>query len=210
MPLDLPFIKLTNVALFSREEYGVRDINFKLLKKKRYHMILKNYDHMNAILGILEGRYQPDIGVIYKDDDFFLQSDRLLLGDKVITQEASKWLNLKSTFFYFDGRSRSKQTFIENLNARQVTYSPVYKLKREEKVKFTLLSLLFQGRGIILISDLFFKSLNDVQRETFKRLIEKSHNTICFVTHQEMPPIPEWIQPYLDAAEKIQVGMNRG
>ena len=209
MPLDLPFIKLTNVSLFSREEYGIRDVNFKILKKKRYHMILKNYDHMNAILGILEGRYQPDIGVIYKDDDFFLQSDRLLLGDKVITQEASRWLNLKSAFFFFNGRSRSKQTFIENLKARQVTYFPVYKLKREEKIKFTLLSLLFQGRGIILISELFLKSLSNIQQEHLEILIEKSHNTICFVTHREMPSIPEWIQPYLDSAEKIEDFVNK-
>lgn len=203
MPLDLPFIKLTNVSLFAREEFGIRDVNFKLLKKKRYHLEFESYDKMNAVLGILEGRYQPDVGVIYKDDDFFLQSDRLLLGDRVISQEASTWLNLKSSFFTFEGRSRSKQTFIEKLKARQVTYYPVYKLKGEEKIKFTLLSLLFQGRGIILLSQLFLQPLNDVQVEHLKILMEKSHNTVCFATYMESPVPPHWLRSYLDAAEKI-------
>lgn len=203
MPLDLPLIKLTNVSLFSREEYGIRNINFKILKKKRYHLEFQTYDHMNAVLGILEGRYKPDVGVIDKDDEFFIQSDRLLLGDRVISQEASVYLNLKSSFFRFDGRRRSKENYIKNLRARQITYFPVYKLKGEEKIKFTLLSLLFQGRGIILLSELFFKTLTEAQLLHLHLILEKSHNTICYATHPQMSPLPDWSAPFLESAEKI-------
>ncbi|PCI22624.1 MAG: hypothetical protein COB67_13310 [SAR324 cluster bacterium] len=174
-----------HVSLYAQEPFGLNEVSFTLEKGKKYHLILEDEDTKNTLLGILENRYRIQSGVIRKHGDIFVQSDRLLLGDKVYTQQVDRWLGLKGEFFHFDGRKRSKYGFVEQLKARSITYFPIYKLKGEDKIKFTLLSLLFQKSGLILISKLHRQKFSNLLQDPFERLIQQTHNTLCVISTRE-------------------------
>ena len=185
MPSLLTF---RNVSLFGDTEYGISRVNIDIWLRKKYHFVLGNDDQLNTLLGLFENRYQPDGGSIYKKEKLFVQSDRLILGDKIYEQLVEKWLALSDEFFYFGGKRRSKSYFIDLLNAKHIRYFPIYKLKGEDRLKFALLSLTFQESGLILISKLLVRGLDDHYREYLVRLINETHCTLCLFSSMENPP----------------------
>lgn len=173
------------VSLFPKEEFGIREVSFTLRKGNQYHLILENEDKLNTLLGILEKRYRPHSGVIRREENDFVQSDRLLLGDKVYSQTVEKRLGLGGDFFHFEGRKRSKHYFVDLLKAKSITWSPIHRLRGEEKIKFTLLSLFFQRSGLILIRKLHHMEFADYLEEAYERLINNTHCTLCFLSTRE-------------------------
>jgi len=170
-----------NVSLFPKEEFGFKEATFKLEKRGRYFIQLKHSDQMNTLLGILEGRYREYSGTIHQADRLTIQSDRLLLGEKVYSQTVEYWLALKDDHFFFDGRRRSKYNYIQNFHCRGMRHLPIYKLRDEQKIKFALLALTFQESGLIILSQLLSMKLNELFKEHLKKLIQHSRCTLCVV-----------------------------
>jgi hypothetical protein len=193
MSSAIPTVSFHNVSLFAKEEFGISGVSFKLFGRKKYRIVVDSADQKNCILGLLENRYRPDSGLIRREDNLFFQSDRLLMGDRVISETAEEYLGMKHPQFRLDGRKRSKLFFVDELKAKQILFYPVYKLKGEDKQKFALLSLLFQSSGLILVSDLFTRDLKPRLRELMLEVFQKTGNTLCIVTciddiikHEEM------------------------
>ena len=180
-------LNFRNVSLFGNTEYGISRVNIEIWLRKKYHVILENDDKLNTLLGLFENRYKPDGGVIYKKEGLYVQSDRLILGDKVYEQIVEKWLALSDEFFYFGDKRRSKSYFMDLLKAKYIRYFPIYKLRGEDRLKFVLLSLIFQESGIILISKLLVRELTDQYREYVERLINETHCTLCLFSSLEHP-----------------------
>ena len=178
-------ISFRNVSLYEKEDFGISRINFELKKGKKYSFYTNTQEQANTVLGLLENRYRYDSGIVIRHEKLFIQSDRLLLGDKAYSKQVNQWLALKSEFFMSGGKPRSKQGFIETLNARHILHFPIFKLKGEDKIKFTLLSLAFQERGMLIISKLPVLPLTDIQRTFLKRLISESHTTVCLFASGE-------------------------
>ncbi|MDX2469507.1 MAG: hypothetical protein QNL04_02900 [SAR324 cluster bacterium] len=164
-------IKLVNVNLFEREEFGLKDVNFSLGHKDRVHCNLEDKDQLNSLFGILEGRYRPESGRVFYDRlKPHTQSDRLLMGGKVYDVTAEKYWVLSQEVLFFGGEKRYKRSFLEQLKCRSLRHFPVYKLKGDDRLKFTLLALLFQPKGLILISDLLTAKLDEDMLEILRLL----------------------------------------
>ncbi len=182
-----PLIKFLNVSLYKDQEFGICDVNFELQKYRNYHFILPNRDKLETLLGLLEGRFQPQAGIVHSYGRIFSQSDRLLLGDKVYSQNTGNFLKLKDEHFYFEDRKRSKQTFLHDLKARHIRHFPIYKLKGEDRLKFVLLALTFQENGIIFISELLYAELPTYLKSHFHRFIRGTQCALCLMTIADQP-----------------------
>ncbi len=199
----IPTVSFHNVSLFAKEKFGISGVSFRLFSRKKYRLIADSADQKNCILGLLEKRYRPDSGLIRREDDLFCQSDRLLMGDRVISKTAGEYLGMKHPQFRFDGRKRSKHFFVDEFKAKRIMFYPVYKLKGDDKQKFTLLSLLFQSTGLILISDLLTLDLKPQLRELMLEIFEKTGNTLCVVTCNEDIIRHEQVEQSLGIMEDI-------
>ncbi len=182
-------LSFQNVSLFKNEEYGSLRLNFDIRQNKKYHFTVETEEKLNTILGLVEGRFQNDSGIINRKEKLFVQSDRLLLGDKVYSKQVDKWLALRSEFFVFNGRRKSKQAILESLKAKHIKSLPVYKLIGEDKIKFALLSLAFQGSGLLVISKLLNIELSDITRPFLARLIRETSCTPCLFSSLEKPAL---------------------
>jgi len=132
-------------------------------------------------MGLMEKRYQADRGIIKREDNLFIQSDRLLLEDRVISKMTDSWLGINSDFFYLAGVRKSKRFYVDLLKAKNILHYPVYKLKKDDKVKFVLLSLLFQKSGLILINKLLNIELDNNMKRVLNKILIDSHNLICIL-----------------------------
>ncbi len=176
-------IKIVNLNLFSQEEFGLKDVNLSLEHKDRVHCKLEDPDQLNSLFGILEGRYRPDSGRVFYDRlKPHTQSDRLLLGGKVYDETAEKYWVLKNEVFFLGGEKKYKRSYLEQLKCRSIRHFPVYKLKGEDRLKFTLLALLFQPKGLILISDLLSSELDEDMLEILRLLHCHSGCIICYAS----------------------------
>lgn len=190
-------LQYRDVSLFHKEEFGISNLNFNIHLRKKYHIIVKNQDKLNTLLGLMEGRFDPQKGFINKPGRLFTQSDRLLLGDKVYAKNSGDWLALKNNWFYFNNKRQSKYTIIDSLRARHIRHLPIYKLNPAEKIKFTLMSLMFQESGMILISRLPILELSEALTALLNRIINGTHCTLCvFSIQNEVPQCNQKFEPY--------------
>lgn len=203
----LRLIKFLNVSLYGDQEFGIRDVNFELQKHRKYHLLLPDTDQLKTLLGLLEGRYHPQAGIVHRYGNAFLQSDRLLLGDKVYSQIAGNFLQLKDEQFYFEDRKRSKQTFLHDLNARHIRHYPIYKLRGEDRTKFALLAMTFQESGIILISELLIRKLPGQLTQHLKRIIRGTRCAVCLltVTGERV----EWLEALLEETQATKIDLSQ-
>ena len=181
-------IQFANVGFFPDQEFGLKRVSLELEWGKRYQITLANPDQMSGFLGILEGRYQPHRGKIYRARNYACHSDRLLLGDRVYQKKVGPFLALESKpFLQFGGRRRAKRTLMEELSAYSLRHLQVYKLKGDERLKFALLSLGFEESGLILVSQLFLRQLTGPMENFFTQLIRDSRCALALVGHLETP-----------------------
>lgn len=183
MSSQIPLISFHRVCLMENQRFGIIDVSFKLFNKQKYILNVENDDMVNCIMGLIEKRYRPERGVIKREDNLFIQSDRLLLEDRVISKLTHDWLGVKSDFFYLAGKRKSKRFYIDQLQAKDILHHPVYKLKKDDKIKFALLSMLFQKSGLILINKLLMVRLNETMRSILDKILFESHNLICIVNN---------------------------
>lgn len=192
-------VEFKNVSLFKEQPFGIKNISFKIERGRKYHLSLNHPEKVKSVSGLIEGRYRKESGYIERASRLFIQSDRLLMGEKQIMKEANKFLAMDSEMFGFGGRRRSKFGFIQTLKAKHLLDYPVYKLKGTDRIKFTLLALAFQETGLILISQLLGESLEEDQQEFLLRIISQTHTTCCLVSsgtswiNDRLEEIPELI-----------------
>jgi hypothetical protein len=175
-------IDFIDVSLYPDKPFGLDKINFVVKRGKKQLVHVSNSEKLNTLLGILENRYQPQSGLIRKFGKCFVQSDRLIMGDRVYPQIVGKWLGLSADSFYFEGRRRSKFGFIGQLKAKSILHLPLYKLTEEQKIKATLLAFIFQGSGLILISRLLEIELPPLLDGIFQRILVGTNLTTVVVT----------------------------
>lgn len=177
-------IRLINLSFFPEEEFGLNRINLTLEDYGRYLIHLDHQDQTKGLLGILEGRYHPHGGIVdFGDKRPFVQSDRQLLGEKVYSQEAGSYWLLKDPVFYLGGKRSNKFFYLDELRAKSLRHFPIYKLRGEERLKFCLLSLLFQEKGLILLSEIFLKELTEPMRRILDKIIQESRVILVMATH---------------------------
>jgi len=181
-------IKFRDVSLFKSEDFGLIDVSFDIQQRKKIHFTLSSQEKIKTLQGLIEGRFQPASGIARRAERIFIQSDRLLLGDKVYTKNAGNWLKLQDEFFYFDGKRRTKRTFLDELKARHIRHFPIYRLKDEDRIKFTLLALTFQETGLLLISSLLSTSLSPTLSRHLERIVNGTHCTLCLFSALDHPP----------------------
>lgn len=174
-------INFQNVSLYPDESYGLANLSFTIERSRKYFIQLETAEKLNALAGLLENRFGNYSGFVERKDRLFVQSDRLLMGDRVYRREAKAYLAVDDQFFTFGGRKRSKFGFIETLNARRILDFPIYRLTPSDRIKFTLLALAFQESGLILISGLLTEDLDPVQQEFLKRVINQTQATCCLL-----------------------------
>lgn len=180
-------LSFRNVSLFKDEPFGLSNITFDIERHRKYHLITKGEEQLNTLAGLMEGRYRKQSGYIERDSKLFIQSDRLLMGDKIYQETAGKWLAVRSEFFRFGNKTRSKFGFIQQLNARYLLDYPIYKLQGNDRIKFALLALAFQETGIILISKLPTLDLNDLFNDFLHRIIKDTNTTVCLLSYGNDP-----------------------
>ena len=186
----IPLIAFRNVSSFPQEDFGLNRINFSITARGRTHLITKTDDKLHTLLKLLEGGISSDQGFIEKEATVMIQSDRQLLGDKVLAHNAGYYLALENdAFFYFEGKNRSKENFVNKLKARHIRHYRIYKLRGEEKRNFTMLAMLFQESGTILINSFIINSLSEILQEIFFRFINGSPASLCFCSSLETPPL---------------------
>ncbi len=180
-------LSFQNVSLFKNEEFGSLRLNFDIRQNKKYHFIVETEEKLNTILGLVEGRFENDSGIISRKDKLFVQSDRLLLGDKAYSKQVDRWLALRSEFFIFNRRRKSKQAIIDLLKAKHIKSLPIYKLTGEDKTKFVLLSMAFQGSGLLILNKLLNIKMSEITRPFLGRLIRETPCTPCVFSSLENP-----------------------
>jgi hypothetical protein len=199
-------LSFQKVSLFKDKPFGITGVSFEIERNRRYYLHTDLPERLNTIAGLVEGRYSKETGYIERKEKLFLQSDRLLLGEKIYEKKVGQWLALGSEFFNFGNRQRSKFGMIQSLNAAYLMDRPIYKLKGEDRIKFTLLALAFQESGIILISSLLTQDLDTSYKEFLLRIIRESHTTPCL-----LEACPGWIEDYkseIPELIKINLGTN--
>ncbi len=189
MPTYLTF---QNVSLYKKHEYGIADVNFTFKQGGKYHFILNTDEQITTLSGLIDGRFQKDSGYINRKDKLFVQNDRLLMGDKTYIKNVDRWLALDREFFMFGKKKRSKRGIMELIKARHIRYLPIYKLKDEDKLKFTLLSLAFQESGIIIISRLLTLQLSEILQTFLDRLLNETHCICCLISSLESPILTQY------------------
>lgn len=172
-------LSFRNVSYLPDKEFGITRISFDLYSGKKYHLIAENTETLSTLLGLLEKRLKADSGFIEHTSKLVIQSDRMLLGDKVYSRKVASWLALKEPFTYFEGHRMAKETFMEELHAKSLRHFPIHSLNKKEKIKFALLSMIFQESGIILINQFFHIALSTQENIMFSRFLRGSHCTLC-------------------------------
>lgn len=175
-------IKFHNVSLFPGKLFGFSGLSLEIERSKKYHLKTAIEERITSFTGLLEARFTKDSGLIERAPQLFVQSDRLLLGERSYIQTAAEWLLLQDEFFQFGNRRRSKFGFIQTLKAKHFLDYPIFKLDYQDRIKFALLALAFQETGISLISKLLTLDLADYQWEFLLRVIRETHSTCCLLT----------------------------
>ncbi len=191
-------LKFQKVSLFREKPFGISRVSFDIERNRKYLIHIDNPEKLNTLAGLIEGRFQKESGYIEHQEKLFIQSDRLLLGEKIYDKTPRRWLALGSEFFKFGARQRSKFGMIQKLKAKHLLDFPIYKLRGEDRIRFTLLSLCFQESGIILISELLNRDLDDTQREFLVRIIRDTSTTCCVLTSS-----PGWIEEELEQIREM-------
>ena len=186
-------LKFRNVSLFKNEPYGISRISLEIERGRKYRISVENEEQLNTLTGLLEGRFRKQSGLIERADKLFIQSDRLLLGDKVYSQTVKEFLFLRNDFFQFGGRRRSKFGFVQTIKAKHMVDYPIYKLRDSDKIKFALLAMAFQERGIILISQLHRLNLTPPLQQFLQRIIDETYTTCCLITSPEQASQTPWL-----------------
>jgi len=190
-------VEMSNVGLFPGEEWGLRGVDLELHWGRRYLIQLKQKDQLNGLLGIMEGRFKADQGVVTKTREYLCRSDRQLLGDKVYRRSAGAILAVESQpIFRFGEERRVKQTMMLQIKAWHLRHFPIYKLHGLDRVRFALLHLAFQETGLILLSQIFFKALDEPMLALFLEFLQKSPCALAIAQADE-EPIPEleaWLE----------------
>ncbi len=180
-------IKFRDVSLFKDKEFGIINVTFDIQNRKKIHFTLATQEKLKTLQGLIEGQFQPDSGIARRSELLFIQSDRLLLGDKIYTNNAGNWLKLQDEFFYFDGKRRSKQVFLNDLKAKHIRHFPIYRLKGEDRIKFALLALTFQETGLLLISSLLSSPLSPTLARHLEKIVNGTHCTLCLFSALDPP-----------------------
>jgi hypothetical protein len=175
-------IKFLNVSFCKDREFGIDGVDLDIQKRKKYLITLPTAEKLATLLGLMEGRYHPNSGVVHRYERTFIQSDRLLLGGKVYDKNVADFLKLKDDHFFFDDKRRTKQNFLLDLKARHIRHFPIYKLKGEDRLKFALLAMTFQESGMILISELLHTKLEPNLQDHLNRIITGTRCTLCLLT----------------------------
>ena len=183
-------LEFKKVSLFKNETYGIADVSFILERGRKYHLWVSEEEKLNTLAGLIEGRFQKESGFIGRAKRLFIQSDRLLLGEKNHLRSARQYLALGDDLFEFGGRKRSKYGFIQLLKAKHILDYPIYRLKGEDKIKFTLLALSFQESGLTLISRLLQMDLKEDLQAFLVRIIKESHTSCCLLSNRESAARP--------------------
>ncbi len=186
-------LKFRNVSLYKNEPYGINRVSLEIERGRKYKLSVENEEQLNTLTGLLEGRFKKQSGLIERAEKLFVQSDRLLLGDKIYSQTVKEFLFLRNDFFHFGGRRRSKFGFVQTIKAKHLVDYPVYKLRDTDKIKFALLALAFQERGIILISRLHRLNLEPVLLQFLQRIINETYTTCCLITSPETTSQTPWL-----------------
>jgi len=189
-------VQLSNVSFYPDEPFGLNRVNFDLLWGKRYVLKMNDPEQLSAVLGILEGRYKADGGVVYKTREYLCQSDRLHLEDRVYRKKLGPYLAVEAQpFMNFGGRRRSKQILMEEMKAWHLRHFQIYRLRGEEKTKFSLLALGFQESGLLIISQLQKREFTEPMEAFLHDMIETSPCTILLAIAGEdlKKPLPEWV-----------------
>ncbi len=195
MPMP-PLIKFLNVSLYKDQKFGINGIGFDVQKRRKYLFTLPSPEKLQTLLGLIEGRFRPDSGVVHRYEKVFIQSDRLLLGEKVYDKNAGNFLKLTEQHFFFDDKRRVKQNFLLDLKARHIRHFPIYKLRGEDRLKFALLALTFQETGLILVSELLQTDLESDLKNHLFRLIRGTRCALCLfkVEGQEDEQLDELLE----------------
>ena len=170
-----------NVSFLPEERMGIRRLNFELRAGKRLFLATEHAEQSKFLTWLLTERVAPAGGIYEKPADAFCQSDRWWLeGERVVETPAGDWLNLAEPYLFL-GRRRSKFDFVDALQARSFLHSPVYRLRDEEAVRFALLSSLFQQSGLLVLSEVWKRPLDDACRRVLRRLVEDSPAALAVV-----------------------------
>lgn len=189
-------VQLSNVSFYPEEPFGLKRINLELHWGKRYLLQMDDPEQLSAVLGILEGRYKADGGVVYKTREYVCQSDRLLLEDRVYRKKMGPYLAVDGQpFMNFGGRRRSKQILMEGMKAWSLRHFQIYRLRGEEKTKFALLALGFQETGLLIVSKLQTRDFSEPMEAFFRDVIDSSPCTILVALAGDdlKKPLPPWI-----------------
>lgn len=179
-------LEFRNVSLFKDKPFGVSGISFIIRPQGRYVMRVDNGQALETLAGLIEQRFKKQSGYVERKDKLFVQSDRLLLGEKEYDKTPRKYLALSNEFFKFGGKQRSKTGFIETIRAKTYLDFPIYKLDPAHRLKFTLLALAFQETGIVLISHLLTKDLDADESRLLWRIINESHAACCLIHYGQV------------------------
>ncbi len=198
-------LKFKNICLFKDQPYGINKLTFKIERGRKYLFQTKSEDQLNTLAGLIEGRFRKQSGLIERADKLFIQSDRLLMGDKVYSQTVKEWLLLSNDLFQFGTRRRSKFGIIQTIKAKHLVDYPIYKLRGTDKIKFTLLALAFQEKGIILISKLQTLDLERSLQQFLQRIIDETHTTCCLLTY----PAEHSVMSELSIPEVITLDLEK-
>lgn len=181
-------VQLANVNLFAEEPFGLKRVSLEIQPGRNYLLEFATADQLNALLGILEGRFRPDTGQVYKAREYLCQSDRLLLGDKVYRRHAGGYLALEAQpFTRFEGRRQGKRSLMESIKAWHLRHFPIYKLHKEDKLRFVLCALAFQESGLMLISRLFQRELGPEMSSLIQRILQGSGASVVLAVDDENP-----------------------
>jgi hypothetical protein len=197
-------LKFRNICLFKDQPYGINKLNFEIERGRKYLLQTRNEEQLHSLAGLIEGRFKKQSGLIEHADKLFIQSDRLLMGDKVYSQTVNQWLLLKNDSFLFGKRRRSKFGMIQTIKAKHLVDYPIYKLREADKIKFTLLALAFQEKGMILISRLLTLHLEESLLKFLQRIIDETHTTCCLLAC----PTESSLIHQLDIPEVIKLDLN--
>lgn len=175
-------IRFRNIDFYPNEEFGLRDISFTVNEGERLELVVSHEDQRTGIAGLLTGRFHPQAGRIYREEEnHSVGYDADLLGGKVITEGVSRYWRLCKPEFEFQGRTKQKFVYIDLLRAKGLVSFTVNRLRGEERLKFALLALLFQTHGLLLLQDLPKKDLTPPMWELLQLLHQHAAPPIVYL-----------------------------
>lgn len=182
-------LQFHNVSAYTKEFWGINRLNLALKRRSRLLIRVNGSEQKELLQRLFEGKHPPEQGIIEKDPKLFLQSDRWWYGGRILDKKSGKWLGLCDPFFMFGSRKRTKEAFMDKLEARHIRHLPVYKLKDKDRFKFACLSMMFQESGIIILSNVIDDQYFQSNQKWVHELIENSHTAIgCIVDQNTLTP----------------------